>query len=719
MSILSSVMPLALIPKLGIKQKLYAAFGAVAALTVAAAAVSSLLFANAGSTIDTIAGKNVPEIAGSLELARLSAEIAAVAPALAGSTSEAERQQIFQSLQGQQRELEALLARLSAANPNDKAAGLKRYADDMAQRLTGLDDSMKSRLALAAARVKSTEDLRKARETFAQVIAPMIDDTSFNLTLSLQSVADKGTPQEIGKALTALSNNDLVKLQALLGIVADVNAAQGQLLEAAGLTSRDEIGPVQERFTAASQHVLKGLDALDKLGADAKLRGAATGVLAFGTGANNLMDLRRQELTAMETAQAALQKAREIAHELGQNVATIVDAARKDTETAVVSSRAQVQSGKALLLALAAVSLIAAVLLAWLYVGRNVVARLAGLGVSMREIAGGNLDAPINTSGADEIAEMASALVVFRDNAEKARAAEAESAAERQRRAEARRDEMRALADAFEASVKNIVAEVSSGSTTVHEAASAMTMTTSTTRDRTSAVIQAANQASQNVETVAAAAQELSASISEISRHVTRSAEVAAKATDDATRSNTTVSSLAEAAQRIGDVVKLINDIAGQTNLLALNATIEAARAGEAGKGFAVVASEVKSLASQTAKATEDIALQISAIQNATKETVSVIQGISGTIREINEIAATVASAVEEQGAATQEIARNVQQAATGTQDVKTNIADVGHAVDETGGRAAALLDSSENLSRQTVMLEKEVGKFLTTVRAA
>ncbi|HTO84006.1 MAG TPA: methyl-accepting chemotaxis protein [Methylomirabilota bacterium] len=719
MSVLNKIALFASLPKLGIKQKLYAAFGAVAALTVAAAAVSWMLFANAGATIDEIAGKNVPEIADSLELARVSAEIAAVAPALASSASETERQQVFQSLQAEQRALEDLFARLSAADPHGKASGLKRYADDMSQRMADLNTSMKTRLALAATRLKAAEALRKARETFSQVIAPMIDETSFNLTLALQSVADKGTPQDIAKALNDLSNNDLVKLQALLTVVADVNAAQGQLLEAAGLTSGDEIGPVQERFAAASQHVTKGLDALDKLAPSQKLRDAATAVLAFGSGPQDLMGIRRQELTAMNAAQAALQKARDIAHELGQNVAAIVNGARNETDSAVRSSRAQVQTGKLLIGSLAGISLLAALLLAWLYVGRNVVARLVGLGASMREIAAGRLDAPIVTDGGDEIAEMAAALVVFRDTAVKAKEAEAETSAERQRRGAARREEMKSLADAFEATVNKIVAEVSSGSATVHEASSAMTMTASDTRDRTAAVVNAANQASANVETVAAAAQQLSASITEIGRHVTRSSEVAAKAVDDAKRSDTTVSGLADAARRIGDVVKLINDIAGQTNLLALNATIEAARAGEAGKGFAVVASEVKGLASQTAKATEDIAQQISAIQSATQETVSVIQSISGTIGEINEIAATVAAAVEEQGAATQEIARNVQQAATGTQDVKSNIADVSRAVDETGGRATALLDSAENLSRQTVALEQEVGKFLSRVRAA
>jgi len=335
----------------------------------------------------------------------------------------------------------------------------------------------------------------------------------------------------------------------------------------------------------------------------------------------------------------------------------------------------------------------------------------------MRAIADGKLETTIHSQGHDEIADMAAALTVFRDNAVEAKNASAQRSAERERQTAARHEEMLALADAFEASIKTVVTEVSTGSSSMREAASAMTQTAAATRARTSAVTSAADHASGNVQTVAAAAEELSASITEIGRQVSQSAQVAAKAVDDAKRSNATVGGLAEAAQKIGDVVKLINDIAGQTNLLALNATIEAARAGEAGRGFAVVASEVKSLATQTAQATEDIATQISAIQAATKEAVVAIQGISGTIGQISEIATTVAAAVEEQGAATKEIARNIQEAAIGTRDVKTNVVEVAQAVEETDTRANAVLKSAENLSQQSVVLETEVGKFLAKVK--
>lgn len=278
---------------------------------------------------------------------------------------------------------------------------------------------------------------------------------------------------------------------------------------------------------------------------------------------------------------------------------------------------------------------------------------------------------------------------------------------------------MNQTADAFEAKVGSLVSMLSSGATELQATAEAMSATATHTNQQATTVAAAAEEASCGVQTVAAAAEELSTSIHEISRQVAQSAKITGKAVEDARRTDTIVRALADGAQKIGDVVQLITSIAAQTNLLALNATIEAARAGDAGKGFAVVASEVKSLAGQTAKATDEIGAQIRQIQDATVEAVQAIKAIGATIEEVNVIASNIAAAVEEQGAATAEIARNVQQTAASTQEVTATIAGVSQAANDTGAAAGQVLGAASGLSEQAARLTNEVTEFVTGVRAA
>jgi methyl-accepting chemotaxis protein len=278
---------------------------------------------------------------------------------------------------------------------------------------------------------------------------------------------------------------------------------------------------------------------------------------------------------------------------------------------------------------------------------------------------------------------------------------------------------MERLANDFEAAVGQIIRTVSSASNELEASASTLSTTATRAQELTTIVAGASEEASANVQSVASATEEMSSSVDEISRQVQESANIAREAVDQARKTNAHVAELASAASRIGDVVELINTIAGQTNLLALNATIEAARAGEAGRGFAVVASEVKALAEQTARATGEISQQISGIQAATNHSVNAIQAIGGTIGRMSEICSTIASAVEEQGAATREISRNVQQAAQGTRQVSANITDVQHGATQTGTASSQVLSSAKSLSGENSRLKLEVEKFLSTVRAA
>ncbi len=399
-------------------------------------------------------------------------------------------------------------------------------------------------------------------------------------------------------------------------------------------------------------------------------------------------------------------------------LADIVDFNKKGSDEASAAADA-LYSSTLTLIGVVIVGVLAILGWATVFVGRNISAPIGAITGTMTKLAEGNKQIAIPFTGrGDEIGAMAGAVEVFKINMIKND--EMVAAQETERKAkEVRAEKISARTANFDNVIKLVLGTVSSASQQMEASAQTMQAAAEETNVQSTAVAAASEQASNNVQTVAAATEELSSSIAEISRQVAESTRVVNQAVNEATKTKELVRGLDEAAGRIGRVVALITDIAEQTNLLALNATIEAARAGEAGKGFAVVASEVKNLATQTAKATEEIGGQIEGIQSATKDSVGAIERIFETIEKVNGISTTIASAVEEQGAATKEIARNVEQAASGTKEVSTNIVGVTQAAGETGQVSTQVLEAAKELAKQSTTLRTEVDTFLLDIKAA
>ncbi len=735
--------------KFGIRARLYLSFGIIAVLTLASGAVGWALFNSLGQTLSTTTKSSLESLSLAQKLSENAKAVVAIAPDMLKAADKQEIQKLITQSDEQLMELNSIVSDLYELDfDSDVVTDLQMQAIELQDSFANFGEQMQSRVDLTQKSRVIDNAISEHREEILKVLQPFIGYREQVISVDSAGLEYEEDITKIQEGITKLFEEEVDVLTRALVFQSNVNYSAGLIQRLASVSDIESYRKIEIEFSKFGTRLRMAKRFPDFDGKEKMVKHSME-MLDLAIQENTgLFPTRMAYMNTMDSAQETLASISETTLQMSKNIQAVVQQITQSTDREITKAEADIGMGKMQLGSISAVSVIAALLLAWLYVGRNLMRRLNGLIADMREVAGGNLNHQVKVTGKDEIAEMGNALIGFRDNAKEAERLRTEAESERQKREQERaraneealeaerkadeerqrlereaaaqkQKEMAQLADDFEGSVKHLVESFAAATSQMTASSQDMAQNADETSKRSNTVANASELASNSVNSVASATEELTSSINEISRQVGKAASIANDAVSEAARTNDMVTSLNEAAAKIGDVVGLINDIAGQTNLLALNATIEAARAGDAGKGFAVVASEVKNLATQTAKATEEISLQIKSVQEETSGAVEAISGISSTISEINKIAAGVASAVEEQGAATGEISRSVQQAAKSTQEVSLNIGSVNQAAASTGTTAQEVKEVSTTLSREVGDLDHEVQSFLSRVRAS
>ena len=832
--------------RVGIKTKLQIAFGAVAIMTVVAAAVAITSFAETERGFERVSGHEVPLMTDALRLSAASGEISAAAARFVAAKSNDDRRMIAMQIASRSRELDEIMTRLRRGEAENRGFSI---AEPMAQRLKenlkALEAAISERTDLRDNLDARLEALHKVHSRISDKLSPIVDESYVDVAMTAEDVGATGdiivrtlvqgglqvmqAMVEVGaetnlvtglltasaltsspavlalleerfavaakraetllaklpagskydalrervRGLTKMADfkpragdSEMERLQKvfrahetltklLVGLIDDLNldvvarsedavkrssklvkglvstqvaglrnalevAAQTHLItslvsEGADAKDAAALVPLRERFNAAAEALTRAAQTL----ADKEVKEAIAELLAFGQDDGNVFALRERELTATERADLTIEQNVTIQRSLDRAVAVLVGDAEQSMKSGSTKLLDDLARNRTLLLIVAAMSMLAAGAIGVFYVQRRLVRRLIRIGDAMRRLSAGETELRVPAlADHDEIGEMARSLEVFRAGEIERRgfAARQESEQAAQRHRAAGIEEM--IGD-FRATVTAVIAAVADNVSRMEATARTLSSIAAEAGSQARSASSSSEQTSANVRSVAGATEELGASIRDISDQAGQANRVVEHAAGIAKSADRLVGQLASGAARIGDVVKLIRAIAEQTNLLALNATIEAARAGEAGRGFAVVASEVKTLASQTAKATEDIAAQVGAIQGSTAEAVGAIRQISDVMGDISRFTSTIAVSVEEQSASTQEIGRNVHEAATGARELAGNMTTVTEAIEETNRSASAVLGASNALTAQAGTLQQAVDTFLDRVAAA
>jgi methyl-accepting chemotaxis protein len=697
-------------PQWGVRGSLFAAFAVIAGMAIVISVGAGLVLGQLGKAMVDLSGRDIPRLAASLQLAAQSASLASQGPALLASRSAEMLDERSKKMKETQQIALRKLGEITELGA-DKAvvAALGETVKNIDDTIKSLGSAARERLEIAALHDRQYDALRSAQAGFVAAASPAMMDAQSQINAVLGSAqlsADDAT--QAARTVDQLGS-----------VIASGHQASSEMNAALSANNSDTLEAIEKQFKDTKARLKSNFDLLPKNQENKSLADAAQKLLVLGEGKTGIFKIRQKELDASDYGDVILEETGKLNVGLGISVQQLVDGVQKETDASTWQARREISFATMVMLALGALTLVGSALFVWLYVGRNILRRIRALQRSMQLLSDGDLQSEIYQSHQhDEIASMASSLQIFRESMIEARSMSADQDQDRAAKAE-RASRMEARIVEFEATVRTALDSLQGSANSMQVTAESMTATADQSSALVNAVASAAEETSVNVQTVSAGTEQLSSSIAEIGRQVVTSAEIARKAVDEAGATDATMRGLADNAARISVVIDLIQTIASQTNLLALNATIEAARAGEAGRGFAVVASEVKNLASQTAKATDEIRSQIASMQSVTETAVGAIRSIGNTIGEINQVTTAIASAVEQQGAATREIARNIQHAAGGTSEVSSNIVGVSTASAEAGSAANEVLGASSALSREAEILRAEIDMFLSNIRAA